>query len=110
MTLFNRWAISDEGLIVSKRAWRKGSQRASVRRIPRLEGLEDRCLLSGQVAITEFPVPTADSWPGSITTAPDGNLWFTEYQGNNIGVINPTTHAITEFPVPTAGSWPRGIT
>src|SRR5271166_4086944 len=109
MTLFNRWAISDEGLIVSKRAWRKGSQRASVRRIPRLEGLEDRCLLSGQVAITEFPVPTADSSPGSITTAPDGNLWFTESGVDKIGVINPTTHVITEFPIPTPNSDPDGI-
>ena len=92
----------------------QGTQRASVRRIPRLEGLEDRCLLSGQVAITAFPIPTANYSPYGITTGPDGNLWFTEpnnmYPGNNIGVINPTTHAITEFPVPTAFSMPYGIT
>src|SRR5262249_33885451 len=44
-----------------------------------------------------------------ITTGPDGNLWFTEQNANNIGEINPTTHAISLFTVPTAGSWPWGI-
>ena len=60
--------------------------------------------------ITEFPVPTAKCLPIGITTGPDGNLWFTEDDGDSIGVINPTTHVITEFPVPTANSWPDGIT
>jgi streptogramin lyase len=71
---------------------------------PRLEGLEDRCLLS----ITEFP--TSGGTPWSITSGPDGNLWFTERDGNKVGMINPTTHAISEFPVPTANSSPIGIT
>src|SRR6516162_1072148 len=73
---------------------------------PRLEGLEDRCLLS----ITEFSVPTPNATPWSIATGPDDNLWFTERDGNKIGMINPTTHAISEFPVPTANSSPIGIT
>ena len=60
-------------------------------------------------AITEFPVPTAGSIPGGITSGPDGNLWFTEGDGNKIGQIT-TAGAITEFPVPTAGSIPWGIT
>ena len=30
-------------------------------------------------AITEFPVPTANSEPIGITTGPDGALWFNEY-------------------------------
>ncbi len=38
--------------------------------------------------ITEFPVPTAGSAPRDITTGPDGNLWFTEYLGNKIGVLH----------------------
>jgi len=71
-----------------------------------LEGLEDRCLLS----ITEFPVPTPSATTWSIASGPDGNLWFTERDGNKIGMINPTTHAISEFPIPTANSWPIGIT
>ena len=60
-------------------------------------------------AITEFPLPTADSSPAGITTGPDGNLWFTEWT-NQIGMINPTTDAITEFPIPTAQSGPAAIT
>ena len=54
------------------------------------------------------------SAPGSILNAivagPDGNLWFTDSQGNGaIGRINPTTDAITEFPIPR-GAEPVGIT
>jgi virginiamycin B lyase len=39
----------------------------------------------------------------------DGNLWFTEADGNKIGRITPTG-TITEFPVPTAVGYPTGIT
>jgi virginiamycin B lyase len=35
--------------------------------------------------ITEFPVPSDGSGPHSITTGPDGALWFTEYYGNRVG-------------------------
>ena len=59
--------------------------------------------------ITEFPIPTSGSMPHSIVNGPDGNLWFTELQGNNIGRIT-TGGTITEFPVPTASSQPLGIT
>src|SRR5438445_4888517 len=58
--------------------------------------------------IKEFPVPTAGSAPGDITAGPDGNMWFTESVGNNIGRINPTG-VVTEFPVPTPSSYPAGI-
>jgi virginiamycin B lyase len=44
----------------------------------------------------------------SITAGPDGNLWFTEDAGNNIGRIT-TTGEITEFPIPTPQSGPHGI-
>jgi streptogramin lyase len=78
----------------------------------RLEGLEDRCLLSGISSITEFPVLTPGSVPNGITQGPDGNIWFTEsaISGNKIGVINPTTHAVSEFNIPTANSGSRAIT
>jgi virginiamycin B lyase len=39
--------------------------------------------------ITEFPVPTAKSFPGEIAAGPDGNLWFTENEGNKIGRFTP---------------------
>ena len=88
-----------------RRAHRCPSQRTRTKARFRLEGLEDRCLLS----ITEFPVPTTGSSPWGITAGPGGNLWFTEQGAGKVGMINPTTHAITEFPTPTATSGPVGI-
>ena len=89
------------------------ARRSPDRARPRLEGLEDRCLLS--VTITEFTLPTANANPGWITAGPDGNLWFTVGYVNGqptniIGMISPTTHAITEFSTPTANSAPGAIT
>ena len=79
-----------------------------VRARPRLEGLEDRCLLS----IIEYPTPTVGSSPYGIATGPDGNLWFTEravsptgsVEIGKIGMINPNdpTHTINEFTFPAA--------
>src|SRR6266508_1365537 len=46
----------------------------------------------------EFPL-TAGSGPIEIASGPDGNLWFTELDGNRIGRIT-TAGLITEFPVP----------
>jgi streptogramin lyase len=66
-------------------------------------------IATAQVTITEFLVPTSGSQPGAITAGPDGNLWFTESAGNNIGRITPAG-VVTEFPIPTANSGPDGIT
>ena len=44
--------------------------------------------LSRPGTITEFPLPTGGS-PSGITAGPDGNLWFTEFNGNKIGRITP---------------------
>jgi hypothetical protein len=44
-----------------------------------------------------------------ITAGPDGNVWFTEPQANQIGMITPDGQ-ITEFQVPTPNSQPGGIT
>jgi streptogramin lyase len=89
---------------------RHESDRRRVR--PRLEGLEDRCLLSGISGYTQYPIPSGNgAW--YITTGADGNLWFTEGnvgQVHSVGMINPTTHAVSEFPTPTANSYPREIT
>jgi streptogramin lyase len=65
--------------------------------------------LSGPVAVVT-PTGTAQSsqsvtitstahGPQAITAGPDGNLWFTEQQGNAIGRITPAGQ-ITEFPLP----------
>jgi virginiamycin B lyase len=63
---------------------------------------------SGTV-LNEYTVPTSGSAPGTITTGPDGNLWFTEETGDKIGMITPTG-TITEYTVPTSGAQPLGIT
>jgi streptogramin lyase len=52
--------------------------------------------------ITEFPLPTAGSFPTGIAAGPDGNLWFAEYN-DRIGRIT-TAGVITEFPLPTTGN------
>jgi virginiamycin B lyase len=60
--------------------------------------------LSGE--LREYPV---NGGPVDITAGPDGELWFTERDGNQIGRI-PATGTITEFPLPTANSGAHDIT
>jgi streptogramin lyase/pimeloyl-ACP methyl ester carboxylesterase len=57
--------------------------------------------------IVEYQVPTANGLPRGITQGPDGNLWFTEAQANQIGRVT-TSGVVTEFPLPMCGptsSW-----
>jgi streptogramin lyase len=61
-----------------------------------------------QITFTEYPIPTSGSKPSGIAAGPDGNLWFTEANANQIGKITPTG-VVTEYPVPSA-SYPDGIT
>ncbi len=68
--------------------------------------------IAGAVIITEFPLPFPFSVPVGITAGPDGNVWFTEQSGNNIGQITPAG-VISEFevpPNPTFFDVPLGIT
>ena len=59
--------------------------------------------------MTLYTLPQATAWPYGITRGPDGNLWFTEVNGNRIGKITPSGMT-TEYQIPTANSMPRGIT
>ena len=59
-------------------------------------------------SITEYTIPTTDSFPVGITTGPDGNLWFTEQSGNKVGRITPSGTA-NDFSVPTSSSNPAII-
>ena len=58
--------------------------------------------------ITEYPVPYINSGPQAITVGPDGNLWFTDFGTNAIGVaaLAPTQLVVTQQPPTsvTAGS------
>jgi streptogramin lyase len=105
---FSTRSVSDPGAGRS-RVPAAGVPRMALRRlILTLLGVSVCSVASGQV-ITEFPVPTNGSSPFGIVAGPDGNLWFTESAGNQIGRIT-TAGVITEFPIPTASSDPRGIT
>jgi streptogramin lyase len=64
---------------------------------------------ASQVTFTEYPIPSSQSEPETMTKGPDGNLWFVEVVNNNIARITPAG-VITEFPIPTANSTPLGIT
>ena len=71
-------------------------------------------IAGGQATITEFQIPFESrlDYPYWITSGPDGNLWFTEYDGDRIGRIT-TTGVITEFPIPPehpVGAFPGDIT
>jgi len=65
--------------------------------------------------IDEFAVPTANSHPADLDVAPDGSIWFTEMQADQIGrlIVDPTGgYTVTEYasPVTAAGrGWPYGI-
>jgi streptogramin lyase len=87
---------------------RRGHKHARVQAItrPRVEALEERCLLS--VGFEEFPVPFPESTPTGITRGPDGNLWFTNSFPGQIGRIL-TNGQTTLFALPNGGG-PDGIT
>jgi virginiamycin B lyase len=55
-----------------------------------------------------FPIPTSNASPWCLTLGLDGNLWFTELDGNKIGKVT-TKGDITEFPVPSNKSGPYSI-
>src|SRR5207244_13350230 len=74
---------------------------------PMVEVLESR--LTPDTGFTEFSLPTANSLPLGMTAGPDGALWFTEFNANQIGRIT-TGGTVTEFAVPTLGSQPGNIT
>jgi streptogramin lyase len=85
------------------------THRTRVMRPLAVELLENRCLLSG--GITEFPVPDANGQPFGIAAGPDGNIWFTEWQGpGNIVRMTPSGQVSGEFPVTAAPPSLTGIT
>jgi virginiamycin B lyase len=61
-------------------------------------------------ALTTFPLPgMGPSTAISFDVGSDGNLWFTELDGNRIGSIT-SLGVVREFELPTKGSTPIGIT
>jgi streptogramin lyase len=71
-----------------------------------LDDLIHKITLSG--GVTTFSVGTTSATAPSIATGPDGNVYFTEPDANQIGRITPAG-AISLFTVPTTGSQPTAI-
>jgi streptogramin lyase len=60
--------------------------------------------------IIEYPIPTPNAQAFGIAAEPDGNIWFTEGNGQKVARITPQG-VITEFrPVPAHGAGYAGIT
>ncbi|MDA8080866.1 MAG: putative Ig domain-containing protein [Actinomycetota bacterium] len=59
-------------------------------------------------SIQEYSVPTTSSQPNGIAEGPDGNLWFTESSGNNIGDIT-TSGSVSTLNLANSGMVPTGI-
>ncbi|NOS67653.1 MAG: DUF4215 domain-containing protein [Candidatus Peribacteraceae bacterium] len=59
--------------------------------------------------ITEYSVPTANSFLYNIANGPDGNVWFTETQGQKVGRVTPSGD-VKEFSLHHQVSAPNGIT
>lgn len=66
-------------------------------------------------AVTEFPLPRANSDPTSLTPGTDGRLWFAARVPNpdptgpatlasDVGRFDTTTHAVDQFPLPRANA------
>jgi streptogramin lyase len=64
-----------------------------------------RVALAGVIA--EFPL--ANYIPNDIAFGPDGNIWFTEYIGNDVGRMTPDGKGDMRFTLPTPPVGPVGI-
>jgi virginiamycin B lyase len=99
---------SRTGTIWFRRISSRPASAGARRRRPDLEPLESRRLLA---TIAEISAPTGlAAGPDRITTGLDNNLYFTEYNSGQIGMVDPATQKVTEFPLPARNSQPFDIT
>jgi virginiamycin B lyase len=59
-------------------------------------------------ALSKFYPPTKGK-PQRLVLDKDGNVWFSERQGNKIGRLDPKTETFTEFPLPGPEGSPYAI-
>ncbi len=72
----------------------------------RADGVIARISKDGQLA--KFQPPTKGK-PQRLDLDPDGNVWFSERQGNKIGRFDPKTQTFREFPLPGPEASPYAI-
>jgi virginiamycin B lyase len=58
--------------------------------------------------LTFYTIPTGGSMPQFMTSGPDGALWFTEYNANQIARVS-TAGSIQEFTATSSGAGPKKI-
>jgi virginiamycin B lyase len=58
-------------------------------------------------AITEYPIPTANSYPFGIVTGPANLIWFVESQTSKVG-YSTLSGSVSDFAGETTGS-PLGV-
>jgi virginiamycin B lyase len=51
--------------------------------------------------VTRFATPTPNSGPRRGHMDPQDRLWFAEYRGNNIGMLDTKTEKFQEYALPT---------
>ena len=85
MESVRRWSV---GWLQAPREFRRTRNRAL------LEALESRCLLS--TTVTEYSALSngANGSPTQLAVGSDGNIWFTEPTGNQVGAFSPTTNGV----------------
>lgn len=66
-------------------------------------------LLSEDITIKEWDIPTPNSSPHDVVVGNDGTVWFTEIGANKIGSFDPTTEEFKEWDIPTPNSRPHGL-
>ena len=64
--------------------------------------------ISKDGVLSKFQPPTAGK-PQRLELDPDGNVWFSERQGNKIGKFDPKTETFKEYPLPGPEASPYAV-
>ncbi|MDA4111694.1 MAG: hypothetical protein OK439_04095 [Thaumarchaeota archaeon] len=59
--------------------------------------------------IRQFPIPTTNSGPNAIISAPNNTFWFVEFTGGKLGEFFANNETFKEFPIPENQSIPASL-
>jgi hypothetical protein len=102
-----RWAIRDEST-GQAHLTRHAHVAATPRSHSTISGSRIGRIPTAGAPVSQFSLPTAAAGPTEIALGPDAALWFSESSADQIGRIDPVSHAVMEFPL-AKGSGPQGI-
>jgi streptogramin lyase len=66
----------------------------TLRTLPRPKGRATR------VVITEYALPRSTIAPHDVRTDAQGNVWYSDFVGNELGELDPRTGANRDYPIP----------